>query len=1209
MQEKPKKKAKIQCNVNQHHKNYKNNNKKKIKTSIKQSNDENNEVNNTSVLELMSKYPELNQTFEYILYSNKYKHTLTDVFNIIKMLMVKLEELQKNDIDIKNIFETINLNYKIKGLVQSTAINLSHVVEQLNVNESNFLNFAQSYTSMKITVDSEIATTDHEISSNTNIPLTPKESIFFNSPACSVDYPSSSISIKTENITEKLNTNLFGCASHTIVLSSDDEYEESSSNDTHRKQISGKIKANGSGQDLESYVLGSDLTDILSEHEITNCEISSSPRQNQGNILQLSLHHPTPIPKVKKMKVKVSDEAINEARRADFFLRKRLSIRKSKMLTIVKELNLQPLDIVLEFDIVDKKSLVTIQKELAKVLKKHQVEGIRFLWDTVFETVHRTNTTDGTGCILAHRMGIGKTFQIITLMYTILCHKQINIKTFLIICPPGLIYNWMDEIYKWLKEIDKNEIVKVYDLPKTNKLYNISNIATWKSKGGILILSYENFKSLVNCKQSDLQEAFSHTLINPGPDVVILDEGHYIKNTNTILLKSLTQIRTKRRIVLTGTPMQNSLKEYFTMVDFVKPNILGNFGDFTNIFIKPIDSGQFIDSSDEAVKIMKQRTYILHKLLENTVHRIDDRNLKPLFTEKIEYTVEINMTEFQCELYEKFLQYNISDDRCNVFLCLHVLTLITLHPLTLYRLVRYKNNKQSECGTVTFDEKCAKALSWVADYGEDSRFFEAKQGNKITYMLSSIDECHTRNEKVLCFLKSPLALDALEYFLQKEKNWSLGVDYFRMDGKTPLAIRNQMCEAFNNPENPAKLFILSLGTGCLGFNMVGANRVLLLNTSWNPSNDMQAIYRCLRFGQKKTVYVNRLLAKGTVEPKAYYRQISKLGMASSVVDLQHMSRKVSFDQTNDLFTFDSSRELLSVSYNTKDPVLNQLIRTIYGSISDIKEHDSMLVESVEDQLTTEERKTTWISFKNNELGVKSLIKPKSLLKLHNIEQQPTSIKLNEVKQEKPSSHSVNESHTSRFHEQTHRISPSPLSKLHNKGQQSTSNKVNEFFKQDNTNVNTVPSIRNHFEEEKVSFHLANESNNSIFHKKSHKIPPSPSFLGKHTKFTDSVDVVEEPEEERKYEMKTSHYNQNRNQWKNDEPIQNQFRNFQNKSFTRHKKYVSSLHSRPYSFRGINSRNSSDQNYQHPNQQKYQTRYSNHHSPNDNNFHNRSGMSR
>lgn len=1051
--------------------------------------DNNIHCNDTNVLELMTKHPELNQTFEYILYSNKYKHTITDVTNIIKMLMSKLDELHKDNVDLKNTYGTINLNYKIKGLVQSTAINLSHVVDQLNVNESTFLNFARNFTPQKLTNEKS---TDNIISVDTNI--ISKEPTFSIPSICSPK------EIKPE-ITNP-NIDIFGCNFTTIVLSSDDEDEESNNYGDSINKNSSKIKSENDDQDIENYIIGSDIKDILlyDNEVISSSNTSKSPNNNNSSstIPSFSSHHLSPLRKVKKIRQTVSDESVNEARKSDFDLRKRLIERNRNMLVIVKQLNLQGHNIVLEFDAISKKPLITIHKELAKVLKIHQIEGIRFLWNTVFETVDKTNTTDGTGCILAHRMGVGKTLQIIVLMYTILCHTQINIKTFLIICPSGLIYSWMDEIYKWLKDIDKNEIIKVYDLPKTNKLYNITNIATWKSNGGILILSYDNFKSLVNCKQSDLREGFAHTLINPGPDVVVLDEGHYIKNTNTQLLKSLTQIRTKRRIVLTGTPMQNSLKEYYTMVDFVKPNILGNFKDFTTTFIKPIDAGQFIESSDESVKVMKQRTFILHKLLEYCVHRIDDKNLKPLFTEKVEYTIEVNMTEFQCELYQKFLHYNkTSNDTSSVFLRLHILTLITLHPLTLYRLIHY-NTKQPEFGTVAFDQKFTKDLMWILDYKDDSRFFEAKQSNKIIYVLSTIDECLKKNEKVLCFLKSPLALDALEYFLQKEKNWILGNDYLRMDGKTPLPIRNQMCEAFNDPDNPAKLFILSMGTSVLGYNMVGANRVLLLSTSWNPSNDIQAIYRCLRFGQKKTVYVNRLLANGTVEPKAYYRQISKLGMASSVVDFQHMSRKVSYDQTNDLFTFNPTKNYSTLLPNTKDPVLNQLIRSNIGFISDLKEHDSMLVESVEDQLNLEERKTIWQSFKNKTLEYKNLIKPK------------------------------------------------PLNKLQNSVHKNTYNTIigNEDIRLESNNDDNSRT-NSHQCEEQVS--LPKQSLKSRW--QNTNSTTSPLFKEKHTIFTNSG---------------TENHNTttDRNEWQNNESIQNQFRNFQNKTFNRHKRYPIA-NNRPY----------------------------------------------
>lgn len=1139
---------------------------------------ENMEPNHDTVLELMTKYPDLNQTFEYILYSNKYKHSISDVYNIIKMLMSKLDELQKHNVDLKNNFEAIDFNYKIKGLIQSTSINLSHVIEQLNTNESTFLNFARNFMPSR-DMNGRENTLENTIPNFINAPVVSEEPLISetsvsNFPMSSYISPTStdiktetSNDIKTENLIDQLNTNIFG-SHYTIVLSSEDELDELDSNDLHRKQSSTKTSKPIKIEVLESYAIGSDFTDISSDNDNTSHDVISSPRESQDSIIpKLPSKPKTPTQKVRITKGLVSDEIINEARKSDLRLKKRLNERNSEMLKIINQLHLKPQDIVLEFDIVEKKPLITIHKELAKVLKKHQVEGIRFLWNIVFETMDKTNNTDGTGCILAHRMGIGKTLQIITLIYTILCHVKLNIKTFLIICPPGLIYNWMDEIYKWLKDIDNGEVVRVYDLPKTNKLYNITNIATWKSKGGVLILSYENFKALVNCNQNDLREAFSHTLINPGPDVVILDEGHYIKNTNTKLLKSLIQIRTKRRIVLTGTPMQNSLKEYYTMVNFVKPNILGNFGSFNSTFIKPIDSGQFIDSSDEAVELMKQRTFILHKLLQNTVHRIDDRNLKPLFTEKVEYIIEINMTEFQCELYEKFLHFNkISNGRSGVFLRLHVLTLITLHPLTLYRLIRFKNSKHSELGTGSIDEKISKDLAWITKYGEDPRFFEAKQSNKITFLLKTIDECIKRNEKLLCFLKSPVALDALEYFLQKENNWVEGTEYFRMDGKTPMDVRNQMCEAFNNPDNPTKLFILSLGTGVLGYNMVGANRVLLLSTSWNPSNDLQAIYRCLRFGQKKTVYVNRVLAKGSVEPKAYYRQISKLGMASSVVDFQHVNRKVSYDQTNDLFTFNASKKYCTLVPNTKDPVLNQLIRCNFGSISDLKEHDSMLVESMEDQMTVEERKALWLSFRKNELEIKSSSKS-------NIKTSTKTPRKSQVKQNKTNN-------TTHVNTNTRQDLDTSSISTNNFLPQTSSQSTNEIFS---------PRFDLHF--------------------KSRKPSELSTPLREHcTKSTANVEVSDNLNNRTYFKNNSSA--DKRNHWKNEEPIQNQFRNFQHKNFSHHKRY-SGFHNRPHPFRGTSSKNTVHNEHQQSSSNYYPNKSwrSNNYTSYDNNFKNRSGMSK
>lgn len=135
----------------------------------------------------------------------------------------------------------------------------------------------------------------------------------------------------------------------------------------------------------------------------------------------------------------------------------------------------------------------------------------------------------------------------------------------------------------------------------------------------VLILSFfilfhsfliSNYYNLIN----NDDELFRHCLAEPGPDVVVCDEGHLLKNNKTSLSDAFDQIRTKRRIALTGTPLQNHLREYFCMVDFVKPCLLGNLKEFSNMFANPIANGQYRNSERKDIEIMQRRSHVLHKL-------------------------------------------------------------------------------------------------------------------------------------------------------------------------------------------------------------------------------------------------------------------------------------------------------------------------------------------------------------------------------------------------------------------------------------------------------------------------------------------------------------------------------------------------------------------------------------------------------------------
>lgn len=161
------------------------------------------------------------------------------------------------------------------------------------------------------------------------------------------------------------------------------------------------------------------------------------------------------------------------------------------------------------------------------------------------------------------------------------------------------------------------------------------------------------YRNLVQQTDEDTNnDSIEESLVDPGPDFVIYDEGHLLKNDKTSLSDVLTSIRTMRKVVLTGTPLQNNLDEYFCMVNVVKPNLLGTQKEFKNRFVNPINNGQYTNSTDRDLGIMKRRSHVLHKLLDACVHRADVSVLQPLLMPKHEYVVYVRLTDFQIKLYK-----------------------------------------------------------------------------------------------------------------------------------------------------------------------------------------------------------------------------------------------------------------------------------------------------------------------------------------------------------------------------------------------------------------------------------------------------------------------------------------------------------------------------------------------------------------------------
>ncbi|CAG2062808.1 unnamed protein product [Timema podura] len=170
-------------------------------------------------------------------------------------------------------------------------------------------------------------------------------------------------------------------------------------------------------------------------------------------------------------------------------------------------------------------------------------------------------------------------------------------------------------------------------------------IQDWNKDGGVLLIGYELYRQLSLKRSSKVKKSrrsrkpdetieveedektkalldeMHAALVKPGPDLVICDEGHRIKNSHASISQALKQIRSKRRVVLTGYPLQNNLLEYWCMVDFVRPNYLGTKTEFCNMFERPIQNGQCIDSTPQDIRLMRYRAHVLHSLLEGFVQR------------------------------------------------------------------------------------------------------------------------------------------------------------------------------------------------------------------------------------------------------------------------------------------------------------------------------------------------------------------------------------------------------------------------------------------------------------------------------------------------------------------------------------------------------------------------------------------------------------
>ncbi|XP_029006030.1 helicase ARIP4 [Betta splendens] len=707
---------------------------------------------------------------------------------------------------------------------------------------------------------------------------------------------------------------------------------------------------------------------------------------------------------------------------------------------------------------------VYLAPQLARAVKPHQVGGIRFLYDNLIESLERYKNSSGFGCILAHSMGLGKTLQVISFIDILLRNTEAH--TVLAIVPVNTLQNWLTEFNLWLppQEALPPDTDPAFATGRTFKVHILNDehkttlarakvVEDWSRDGGVLLMGYEMYrllsmkKSFVMGKkrkskkpagpiiidldeedrQQELMKGIEKAIARPGPDVVICDEGHRIKNYHASTSQALKNIRSRRRVVLTGYPLQNNLIEYWCMVDFVRPDFLGTRQEFSNMFERPILNGQCVDSTPQDVRLMRYRSHVLHSLLEGFVQRRGHDVLRDQLPTKEEHVILVRLSPIQRALYTEFMKRfreagNTGWLGLNPLKAFCVCCKIWNHPDVLYEALQKENQANEQdldldditsasnphCPTPGAGIKVKVAdtsnskvnlpqlnpsqdkanqvitYEWAKDIMSNYRTGVLENSAKMVLLFYLIDESVRRGDKILIFSQSLSTLSVIEDFLSKRpiptpgitssdtqsQNWVRNINYYRLDGSTSASERERLINQFNDPENNSTLvFLLSTRAGCLGVNLIGANRVVVFDASWNPCHDAQAVCRVYRYGQRKPCYIYRLVCDFTLEKKIYDRQVSKQGMSDRVVDDLNPVLNFTRKEVESLLHYveeEPDAEKLSLEARDKfEGVIYQACQLYPHLITKHPfRHESLLVDRKESKLTKAEKRAAKKSYED-----------------------------------------------------------------------------------------------------------------------------------------------------------------------------------------------------------------------------------------------------
>ncbi|WP_151943957.1 DEAD/DEAH box helicase [Aliarcobacter butzleri] len=465
--------------------------------------------------------------------------------------------------------------------------------------------------------------------------------------------------------------------------------------------------------------------------------------------------------------------------------------------------------------LIDKKELIEKLKSCGfnATLKNYQEYGVQWLYN-----LYKNNIDGG---LLADEMGLGKTIQVIA--FIILSKSKNN----LIIAPASLVHNW------------KNEILKFTDIAENDISLSIEN------NSFITILSYEYVRSKIEILQ---EQDF---------DILIMDESQKIKNHKTQIFNAIIQIKRDFTIIMTGTPIENSLNDLWNMLFTINPSL-------HELYISKIQP-LLLDNENysKAIELTINMLYpIMLQRKKNEVLNLPNRDTATLF---IEFTNQEEMAYKQLvNTFTSALKSGLSGK---------------IQSIALEGLLRLRQY----CSIHSIVPQSLLATTNLID-------------NKINKTMELIEQSIISNEKIIVFSQFTSSLDKLELLFQKSN-----YNYLRLDGSTTKINRNQYVEQFQNQTSGYDIFLISLKAGGVGLNLTSARSAILFEPWWNPAVEEQAFARIDRIGQLKTTKIYRLIYKDSIEEKISNLVKQKQGIFDSMSSFLSSSKNLEMQIAKDIF--------------------------------------------------------------------------------------------------------------------------------------------------------------------------------------------------------------------------------------------------------------------------------------------------------------------